>query len=239
VAFALLLFPASLVIAGVAGNTPYVFSFLPPAILAVIVAVVVLLTGRFLVPALVVATPMCLLFGLLGVGDFAHPESFADFVPAFWRFVGVGVGVVAAVVAIRQRRSGTLRPATPRERLVVRVGALVLVAVSAGSFVLDRTSRTTISRADGATVVNTLEDSFDPDDIDVEIGRQRFLIRNDDSYAHTFTIDELELDQYVAPRSDRLITVTFGRTGTYELYCAVTGHEDMTGQIEVGQSSAP
>jgi plastocyanin len=234
----LLLFPASVAIAGASGNAPYVISFFPPSLLAALVAIVVLLTGRFLVPALVIAIPMFLLFGMLSVGEFSHPESFADFVPAFWRFVGLGVAVVGAFVAMLQRRTGTLRPATPRERLAVRLGVLALIAVSAGSFVLDRTSRTTIARADGAIVVNTLEDSFDPDDIDVEIGRQRFLIRNDDSYAHTFTIDEVELDQYVAPRSDRLITVTFGRTGTYELYCAVTGHEDMTGDIEVGQSSA-
>ena len=230
----LLLFPASIAIAGAAGNTPYVLGYIAPAALAALVAVVVLFTGRLFVPTLVVAIPMVFLFGMLGMGDFEHPESFADFVPAVWRFVGLAVAVVAAFVAMRRRRTGTLGPAGPRERLAARIGVIALIAVSAGSFVLDAASRTTIARADGAVVVNTLEDSFDPDDIHVEKGRTRFLIRNDDSYAHTFTIDEIELDQYVAPRSDRLVTVTFDRTGTYDLYCAVTGHEDMNGKIDVG-----
>jgi plastocyanin len=170
---------------------------------------------------------------MLSQSALSHPESFADFVPAFWRFVGTGVAVIGAFVAMRQRRNRTLRRATPREKLAVRVGALVLIAVSAGSFVLDTASRTTIARADGAIVVNSLEDSFDPDTMHVEKGRVRFLVRNDDSYAHTFTIDELELDQYIAPRSDRLVAVKFPRKGTYDLYCAVTGHDDMTGKIEV------
>jgi plastocyanin len=175
---------------------------------------------------------------MLGVGDFSHPESSADFVPAFWRFVGLGIALVAAIVAIRQRRAGTLVRASHSQRRIVGVGVLALIAVSAGSFLLDRTSRTTIARADGAVVVHTLEDSFDPETIDVERGRQRFLVRNDDSYAHTFTIDRLELDQYVAPGSDRFVTVTFDQEGRYELYCAVTGHEDMTGVIEVGKTSS-
>ena len=231
----LLLFPASLAIAGAAGNRPHVYGYLGPALVGGLVAVLVLATGRLLVPALVIALLMFLLFGLLfAVGDLLHPESFADFVPTLWRTVGLAVAVLAAAAAMRQRRSGSLQRATPRQRRVVGVGALALVAVSVGAFVFDSVSRKTIARADGAVVVNTLEDSFDPETIVIDGGRQRFLIRNDDSYAHTFTIDDVAIDEYVAPRRDRFVTVIFPREGRYALSCAVTGHENMTGWIDVG-----
>jgi plastocyanin len=230
----MLLFPLSIAIAGAAGNTPHVLGYLGPAILAALVAVLVVVTGRLFVPTLVVALLMLLLFGLFGIGDLAHPESFADFAPALWRTVGLATAVVAAAIATRQRRSGTLRRATRRERRTVGIGALALIAVTVGAFVFESASRTTIARADGAVVVNTLEDSFDPETIGVRPGRQRFLIRNDDAYAHTFTIDDLAVDEYVAPRRDRFVTVTFPRNGRFVLSCAVTGHEDMTGRIVVG-----
>ena len=62
-----------------------------------------------------------------------------------------------------------------------------------------------------------------------------------DSYAHTFTIDDLEIDEYVPPQSDKLITfdidVPSNSDGAakrrFVLSCSVTGHEEMVGTVVV------
>jgi hypothetical protein len=42
------------------------------------------------------------------------------------------------------------------------------------------------------------------------------------------------VDEYIGPRAERLITIRVtAPERRYELYCAVTGHEDMTGTIVV------
>ncbi len=233
VVWGLLLVPASLVVAGVGGNTTGVFSVAGPAVVALVVAVLVRLTGRLLVPALIFAVLLFLLSLMSSENEISHPESFADFVPAIVRLVGLAAAVLGASVAIRQRKRGSLRRATGRERLGVRVAAGVLIAASVASFVLTSNARTTIARADGAIVVNTLEDSFDPDDLEVDAGRVRFLVRNEDSYAHTFSVDNLEVDEYIGPRSDRIISFKAEDAGRYDLYCAINGHETMTGSLRV------
>jgi len=75
----------------------------------------------------------------------------------------------------------------------------------------------------------------------VQAGSVRILVRNTDSYSHSFTIDDLAVDEYIPPRTDRLLRLRVDIPRTLEaaaarglvLSCVVTGHEDMVGRVIV------
>ncbi|MEX0874612.1 MAG: cupredoxin domain-containing protein [Actinomycetota bacterium] len=230
----------SVVLAGVSGNSPAVFSFGPPAFLALIVGLVLWITGRGLIAALVLSVFALFLFAigevLGGLPALGHPESFSDFVPALLRAVGSVMAFTGSLVALRQarREPAALRGGNQAEKRLIRITAVGLVALAAWSGVGTYSRNANIDAPPGALVVETLGDEFDPDEITWEPGRQQVLIVNRDSYSHTFTVDDLDLDFYVGPRTDRLITFDVTeREGEYELYCAVSGHEDMVGTVEI------
>lgn len=235
----LVLFTLSPIVAGATGNGTGAFAFAAPGMIALVVAVLVAVTGRLFVPALVVGVLLFLISSFASLNELGHPESFSDFVPALLRLVGSATAVAAGVGSLVQSRRRTLRPATDRQRTLVRVGAVALLLVPLASFVVTGTARTTIERADGAIVVDTSGDEFTPAALHVEPGRIRFLVRNDDAYAHTFSVDELEVDEYIGPRSDRFVAITVEAAGRYDLYCAINGHEGMTGTVVVTQDEPP
>jgi plastocyanin len=143
---------------------------------------------------------------------------------------------VGAIVVLRQvrRPTGALRSGTRAEKHVVKIGAIAVGALVVVSGVLTYTRNADIDAPPGALVVETSGDEFNPSDLTLEPGRNQVLVVNRDSYAHTFGSDVLGIDQYVGPRADRLITVEVpDEPGRYELYCSVTGHEDMTGTVEI------
>jgi heme/copper-type cytochrome/quinol oxidase subunit 2 len=166
---------------------------------------------------------------------FAHPESFFDFTTSLVIVVGPLLASIASVVAIVQRRRGTLdrAPRSGEVRALQAVGAcVVLLAVISGFLTV--TQQATVVAAGDVTEVTLHDDRFRPHEFRVPAGdRVEFLLRNDDSYAHTFSIDALEVDEYVGPRSERIVAFAAEREGPYELYCAIIGHEDMVGTILV------
>ncbi len=232
----------AIVVAAFAGNTTGAFGYAPPALLAIVFAVVVLTTGRAFLPALVVGVLMLLFSLAAGSSDLRHPESFADFVPTFLRVVGFALAIYGAASGLRGRRHGTLHRSSPTQRRAMRVGAVVVVLVGVASFVLTESARTTIRTVDGAIVVRTEGDEFEPDELHLDEGRVRVLVRNADSYAHSFTIDDLAIDEYIPPRSDKLLTLGIdvpsklasAASRGIVLSCVVTGHEMMEGTVFIG-----
>jgi plastocyanin len=230
----------SIVVAGVSGNSPAVFSFGPPAVISLLAALVLWVTGRGLIAALVFSAFAVLLFAigevLGGLPALGHPESFSDLVPALLRAVGSVMAFTGCLVALVQarRKPPAFRSGRRAEKRMVQAAAVGFVALTAWSAVGTYTRNANIDAPPGSLVVETLGDEFDPADLTLEPGRQQVLIVNRDSYAHTFTVDDLDVDFYVGPRTDRLITFDVPeREGEYELYCAVTGHEDMVGTVEI------
>jgi hypothetical protein len=230
----------SLAVGAIAGNTHAVLDFLVPAVIGLAVAVLVRVTGRLFVPAAIA--------GFLGVGialltsisELTRPESYANFVPALLRVVGTTTAFGGAVGGIVGRRRGALRNPTSRQRTAAIAVATVVVLLSVGSVVLTSTSRTTVRNADEAIEVITDDDEFIPSEFRLERNeRVRFLVRNTDSYSHTFTIDDLGVDTYVGPRSERLVEFRVDLPDDAQggrrlvLSCAVTGHADMLGTIAV------
>ena len=73
-------------------------------------------------------------------------------------------------------------------------------------------------------------------------GTYAFKAENEGSYQHSLTIegkgvkgDEVELEQALNPGESGVLTVTFEKPGTYEMYCPVDGHEQegMKGEVVV------
>lgn len=78
------------------------------------------------------------------------------------------------------------------------------------------------------------ETEFKTESIDAQRGETlRLVLKNDDLYVHTFTIDELDIDVTIGPLGEKALSLTPGDAGTYEYLCTVTGHESMTGLLEV------
>jgi hypothetical protein len=231
----------SIVVAALAGNVTGAFSHLFLGLPAVVGLLLVFVTAGAFVPALVIAT-LCLLLSLLGgSGDLAHPQSFADFVPAFLRLVGFAAAVAGAWIGRRARRTRTLHRATRRERLGLRIATVAVIGVAVASYALTRSARTVLRTPEGALVVWTDGDEFDPDELHLSSGRVQILVRNTDSYAHSFTIDDLTIDEYVPPESDKLLTLDVDVPSTLAdeaarglvLSCVVTGHESMEGTVVI------
>ncbi len=93
-----------------------------------------------------------------------------------------------------------------------------------------------VIRAGETAEVVAENDLFLPTDFSVVSGeRVTFRVRNADSWAHTFSIDDLAIDRYVGPLADPKVTFTVDApAGTQlRLYCAIRDHEDMVGTLYV------
>ena len=73
-------------------------------------------------------------------------------------------------------------------------------------------------------------------------GTYAFKAENNGSVEHSLTIegkgvkgDEVELEQALSPGQSGVLRVTFQKSGTYEMYCPVDGHEQegMKGEVVV------
>ncbi len=229
--------PLSLAIAVVAGSFEAAAMFIPPTVFAVALAVAVWLSGRFFLGAMILGALLLLFAVASSELELRHPESFGNFVPALWMTVGFAVAASAAALALIQRRRGTLRPATAVQKLLVGLGVALLVAGSAVSWFVSGASRVTAAKAKGAPVVTMDDNEFIPKDFEAQPGEvARFYLVNGDSEPHTFTVDDLALDEYIAPRGQRLVSfeVPSWEAGEeLELVCVVSGHEEMDGTIRV------
>ncbi len=63
------------------------------------------------------------------------------------------------------------------------------------------------------------------------------LVRNDDAFLHTFTVDDLDIDVDLGPKSEELIEIPDG-SGTYVFYCSPhtstpeePSDDDMAGEL--------
>ncbi|MEX2356120.1 MAG: cupredoxin domain-containing protein [Thermaerobacterales bacterium] len=83
---------------------------------------------------------------------------------------------------------------------------------------------------------------FNPDELRFDPGEMvTFRVENADSMAHTFTVDELDINVRVEPGATEEVTVTVSDAGWFTFYCAVPGHRSrgMLGRLVVGDAPAP
>ena len=191
----------------------------------------------------VIALVLCI--GIAGavfwtVFGLGTPDSFFDFVPGTLVVPGVLLAIGAGITSIRSTRAG--RPAGPGERRAATVIVAVLGVLAVASAVLTVTGRETVDDdlAAGADLVVDLEDfEFDEDAYEIE-GGGTVLVKNEDPFLHTFTVDELDIDVDLGPSSEALVTLP-EEPGTYVLYCEPhtsdkedPSEDDMAAELTVG-----
>lgn len=174
------------------------------------------------------------------VFGFASPQSFFDFLSALLVVPGGLIAIVASIGAIRDSRrpSGSTRNAGSERRAIQIVLAAVgvLAAVSA---VLTVTSRSTVDGSGADVAVQLSNFEYGEPNYTVPAGGQ-VVVRNEDPFLHTFTVDELDIDVTLGPNDSALVDIP-DSAGTYVVYCRPhtanpdsPGEDDMTSELSVG-----
>jgi plastocyanin len=225
----------AVVIGAIAGNLGGAFNSIGVLVLATPVAMLSWFARRFYWGSLVIG--VLVLFASVTVGLFglSRLDGFTDFAPGLLSVVAGFALITGSVIAIVQRRRDARRAPTPRQRWAVRAVGFVVAVLAIASAVVSARGQTTLGSVPGAIVVDMKNDRFDPTSLRIRPGEHvNIIAHNLDDYAHTFTIDDLELDAYVGPLATRLITFTAPeRAASLELTCAVSGHNDMRGIVTV------
>jgi plastocyanin len=194
-----------------------------PAVVAVVAAFLVVRFGTW---AKIVGAVVALLVGFLlwwTAFGLQSPQSFFDFLPGLLVVPGVLIAIVSGIASVVAKRRGRFSErATGGERTWIRAitGVVALLAVLSG--ILTATGR---SSADQATAdASVLAKDFEFDQLEYTVaGGSSVFVRNDDPFLHTFTIDELTIDEVLTPGDEVLITIP-SKPGTYIMYC--TPHSD-------------
>ena len=168
--------------------------------------------------------------------SFAFPASTTDFVI---NLVSIAACLLIMVGAVAIFRAGTIDARSDTARKFGTAILAVVVLGTAFSVTARLTREDPLGRPFDVTV--TAEDTeFSPREIDAAgtLGRPlSFFIENEDLTAHTFTIDELDVDESIPGGGSARVELSEIPSGTYRYYCTVTGHEDMEGTLTVGEES--
>jgi plastocyanin len=159
------------------------------------------------------------------VEDFAHPESAFGFNISTWPTL---TALVMILVGVQAWKSFGDRAA---DRILLVAAALFLIGLVISVIATLGLEDDTMAAGDLEVVAEEVE--FLPETLTAEAGSVGVFIENEDPARHTFTIDELDVDQELPANTARRVTFD-APAGTYEFYCTVPGHEDMKGTLTVG-----
>jgi len=170
----------------------------------------------------------------------AEPASFFDFVPGLLVVPGALIAIGASIGAIVARRRGhTAVGREGKERRAISGVVTVVGALAAVSAVLTVLGRSTVETPQGATTVTLGNFEYDRAAYEVTGGGQ-VVVRNDDPFLHTFTIDDLGVDVELGPNGSALVDIP-AEAGTYVVYCRPhtmdpddPGPDDMASTLTVG-----
>ncbi|MEX0790167.1 MAG: cupredoxin domain-containing protein, partial [Actinomycetota bacterium] len=108
-------------------------------------------------------------------------------------------------------------------------GVAVVLAAIAGSLAA-RAAVASDTPADGSLNVDIENFEFGPGTVTAQNGEVSLYVTNNDSARHTFTADELGVDESIAPGQSKQITFD-ARSGTFSFYCKP--HPGMEGELTV------
>lgn len=91
---------------------------------------------------------------------------------------------------------------------------------------------TTAESAGDAVTVETLDNEFSPAEFEVATGDVEVTLDNTGQNPHTFTSEELGVDEEVAPGEQAAFTLS-GEPGTYDFICAFHESLGMVGTVTV------
>lgn len=212
--------------------TAIVAELIPPIVIfAVLYVIGIYLARRFprragAIFLLVVSVAVTAMGGPFALEALPHPESALDFI--------LSVIQLAAPLAIIVAGVGHLRRWQPRARQVLAYGtAGVVVVLAAVSLAAAASLEDDVAAAQDIRVVAE-EVEFAPDAFLADAGTVAVFVDNLDPTRHTFTIEELGVDLELPASTARRVEFE-AVPGTYEFFCKVSGHEDMTGELIVGE----
>ena len=165
--------------------------------------------------------------GFIGAGapffvpSLTQPKSTVEFV---LNLLTVVPGVVSGIAAVALlRRSAAAGPSSAARKVLV-AGAVVLVAgVVFAAVVRVTLDEPQIQSGDLALAAESIE--FAPEDLHANSGEISIVIDNKDLGGHTFTIDELDLDEALPGGISTRLSFD-AEPGEYEFYCSIPGHEE-------------
>jgi hypothetical protein len=149
----------------------------------------------------------------------AYPASFFDFVPGVLVIPGTImalVGCIAGIVA--QRRGKSAQAPADGERKTLRTVVALVGLLALVSAVLTFVGSSNVDEEADETV--TLSDfEFNEDSYSFAAGTT-VLVRNDDPFVHTFTVDELDIDETLTPGKEILVDIPGdAEASDYILFC--------------------
>jgi hypothetical protein len=185
------------------------------------------LVGAFLLlrfPGLwpkIVGVVLSILVGLAlhwtAFGLFA-PNSFFDFAPGILVVPGAILGLVGSIAAIVAQRRGKAGAApADGEAKTVRIAFSAVVGLAAISGILTFLGKETVDDSQADSQVSLSDFEFDKESYSFD-GGSTVLVRNDDPFLHTFTVEELDIDEALTPGSEILVEIP-DNAGDYLLFC--------------------
>jgi plastocyanin len=106
---------------------------------------------------------------------------------------------------------------TGGERSALRIVPAVVVILAVLSGIATATTRSTVDESDADATVVLKDFEFDSAEYELQAGSS-VLVRNDDPFLHTFTVDDLDIDESMSLGSEELIEIP-SEPGTYVVYC--------------------
>jgi plastocyanin len=221
----------TLVVAGAATMVFVIRGFDP----ALAVDLVLMLVGLSLINrdrrsgviVLLIATIIFLVFGgFFAVQVLPVPRSTTYFL---LNVVYIVVGLATLIASIALMRSGRSPNATARRvaiGMAVVIGGMVLVA---GAL---RLTYDEPSLASGEIGLRAEDNEFEPTRLAGSGETVTIVIDNRDQALHTFSIDNLGVDEDL-PGGLRSQVTFKAEPGTYVYYCQIFGHDDMKGKLIV------
>lgn len=171
---------------------------------------------------------LALLFFLLNVpfivDGLAHPEGWPEFIPMLVGVLGT-ITVLAAVTALLRNR-GTDKAAGMLARTVVVLGIAGLALSVFSSLSVESDER---QEGDTELVAEAIE--WTDESLTVS-GDSAIFVENKDLARHTFTVEELDIHEEIAPGQDVRVELA-AEPGEYEFTCEVPGHESMEGTLTI------
>jgi hypothetical protein len=190
---------------------------------------------------ILISVVLAVLFGPYILFVVTNPEWFLDFLTAILLTAGMTLILIGSSFSLRESARG--RPL----RVPQGVGKAALFACAVAfsvavllSATLTLTKREKVQASAGPydAVVDLKSDGFDFHRFTRILPNQqvRFLVRNRDLLAHTFTMETLGVDLQLGPGSEGIVEFSAG-VGNYPLVCKVPGHTEGAGAIGITDPS--
>lgn len=165
------------------------------------------------------------------------PQSFFDFVPGLLVIPGALIAIVSCIRALLAgRRTAASEAPVRRGSRAARIVVAVVGALALLSGIL--TFAAASGGPDGEPAVVASDFEFEPKTLEASAG-ETIVVSNDDPFGHTFTVDELDIDEALAPGASVEVEIP-DEPGDYIFYCMPhtsspedPSEDDMAGDLTI------